>query len=123
MDRIETAENRWTAPERVTLNIHYRVPVIETLGYLAAFYPNSQKLTMIAAELQPIAKRVEALAGDSYEGRSFPPEVETECDKLRAEMFADVKAIYGQDAVNRIEAYLKTKYASMTGGFLNEIVN
>ncbi|WP_309385931.1 hypothetical protein [Cerasicoccus frondis] len=123
LDRIETAENRWTAPERVTLNIHYRVPVVETLGYLAAFYPNDQKLVQITNELRPIATRVQDLAGDRFEGRTFPPTVDAECQKLRSEMFADVKAIYGQDAVTRIENYLELKYGTMTGGFLNEIID
>ncbi len=114
MDRLDEAETRWQEPERVTLNIHYRVPVVETLGYLAAFYPDNQKLSTITAELRPIAVRVEALSGDRFEGRSFPAEVDAECRKLRDQMFTSVKEVYGQDAVNRIENYLKIKYGSFS---------
>lgn len=121
MDRLEQAENRWQEPERVTLNIHYRVPVVETLGYLAAFYPDNQKLSTIAAELRPIAVRVEDLSGDRFEGRSFPAEVDAECRKLRDQMFASVKEVYGQDTVNRIESYLNIKYGTLTSGSFSEI--
>lgn len=122
MDRLETAETRWQEPERVTLNIHYRVPVVETLGYLAAFYPDAQKLSTITADLRPIAVRVQDLAGDRFEGRSFPAEVDAECRKLRDQMFQDVKDVYGQDTVNRIQNYLNLKYSSMSYGAFSDIV-
>lgn len=121
MDRLEDAETRWQEPERVTLNIHYRVPVVETLGYLAAFYPDNQKLSTVVAELRPIAVRVEALSGDRFEGRSFPAEVDAECRKLRDQMFATVKEVYGQDTVLRLENYLKIKYGTLTSGSFNSI--
>jgi len=121
MERLEQAEERWTEPERVTLNIHYRVPVVETLGYLAAFYDDPQKLTTIAADLRPIAARVETLAGDRFEGRTFPPEVDAECQRLRKDMFDKVSAVYGPNAVKRIESYLDLKYKSVTGGAFSSI--
>ncbi|GHB93018.1 hypothetical protein [Cerasicoccus arenae] len=123
MDRLEQAETRWQEPERVTLNIHYRVPVVETLGYLAAFYPDMQKLSTISADLRPIAVRVQELSGDRFEGRSFPAEVDAECRKLRDQMFTDVKEVYGQDTVNRIQSYLEIKYGSMTFGSFSEIID
>ncbi|MEO0793702.1 MAG: hypothetical protein AAFX93_00990 [Verrucomicrobiota bacterium] len=123
MDRLEMAEDRWKEPERVTLNIHYRVPVVETLGYLAAFYNDPQKLTTVSADLRPIAARVEALSGDSFEGRSFPPEVNAECQRLRTEMFGYVKEVYGDDAVKRIERYLKLKYDKLTSGPFSPVLD
>jgi len=123
IDRLEQADQRWVQPEKVTLNIHYRVPVVETLGYLAAFYQDPQKLTTIAAELRPIATRVETLSGDRFEGRSFPPEVDAECRKLRTEMFQKVAQIYGPTAVNLIESYLRLKYDSLTGGPFSTLGN
>lgn len=121
IDRIEEAETRWQEPERITLNIHYRVPVVETLGYLAAFYPDQKKLSTITADLRPIAVRVQELSGDRFEGRTFPPTVDAECNKLREQMFADVKSVYGQDTVNRIQSYLEVKYGKLTTGSFSEI--
>lgn len=123
MDRLEQAETRWTEPEKVTLNIHYRVPVVETLGYLAAFYSDPQKLSTIAADLRPIAARVETLSGDRFEGRTFPPEVDAECQRLRKQMFAEVSEVYGPDAVKRIESYLRLKYSSLTGGPFSSVLD
>ena len=121
MDRIEIADNRFNAPERVTLNVQYRVPVVETLGYLAAFYPDSQKLMTISQKLRPIANRVEELSGDSFEGRTFPADVDAECKQLRQQMMADVKAVYGQEAVTRIESYIERKYGSLSTGLFGDL--
>jgi len=61
------------------------------------------------------------LSGDRFEGRSFPTEVDTECKKLRDQMFTQVKAVYGQDTVNRIESYLDIKYGTLTSGSFSTI--
>lgn len=116
-DRWEYADQQWTAPEKVTLNVHYRVPVIEVLGYLAVNYDDTQKLDTIVTKLRPIANRVKELAGDSYEGRTFPPELKTETQKLRTQMFDDVTAVYGAQVTQTIESYLERKYKSLSGVF------
>lgn len=123
MDRVDTAEERYSSPESITLNIHYRVPVVETLGYLAAFDADTQKLTLVASELRPIAARVQDLTGDSFEGREFPPEIDAECQRLRTEMFAHVRDIYGAEMVTRIDRYLKLKYDKLTGGVFSSILD
>lgn len=94
--RQEKANERWSSPSRVTINVHYRVPVIETLGYLAAFYPDSGKLLAITERLRPIAAEVSELSGESFRGRSFPPEVQEQCNRLHAELFAAVNEVYGK---------------------------
>jgi len=115
--RLEFAETQWQQPEKVTLNVHYRVPVIEVLGYLAANYDNMQKLDQIVLKLRPIAKRVRELSGDTFEGRTFPPELKVETQQLRNAMMADVTAIYGSGVTQQLEAYLDQKYSSMRGIF------
>lgn len=115
--RLEFAETQWQKPEKVTLNVHYRVPVIETIGYLAVNYDDPHKLNQLVTELRPVSRRVTALSGDTFEGRSFPPELETETAKLRSSMMSDVAAIYGKQAVSKLEAYLDQKYSHMRGIF------
>ncbi len=120
-ERIEYAEKQWTAPEKVTLNVHYRVPVIEVLGYLAANYDDNQKLDTIVTKLRPIATRVKQLAGDSYEGRTFPVELKTETQKLRTQMFNDVTAVYGSQVTQAVESYLERKYDSLNNGIFSPL--
>lgn len=119
--RQEKANERWSSPSRVTINVHYRVPVIETLGYLAAFYPDSQKLTTIAKRLQPIAAQVHELSGESFHGRSFPPEVQEQCSRLHSELFTAVDEVYGKAVSERIQNYLQEKYKHLTGGLFSTI--
>lgn len=119
--RQAKADERWSAPEKVTINVHYRVPVVETLGYLAAFYPDNQKLVAISDRLRPVAAQVSELAGESFQGRAFPPEVQQQCDLLRQELFKAVNDIYGAEAVARIEHYLDQKYKMLTSGLFNAI--
>lgn len=121
--RQAKAEERWSAPERVTINVHYRVPVVETLGYLAAFYPDNQKLISISERLRPIAAQVNELAGESFHGRSFPPEVREQCDALHADLFKAVDEIYGAAVSQRVQSYLEQKYKTLTSGLFSTIEN
>lgn len=119
--RQAKADERWSTPEKVTINVHYRVPVIETLGYLAAFYPDNQKLVAISDRLRPIAAEVNALAGESFQGRAFPAEVQAQCDTLHQQLFTAVNDIYGIDASKRVQAYLEQKYKILTSGLFSTI--
>lgn len=119
--RQAKANERWSEPERVTINVHYRVPVIETLGYLAAFYPDNAKLVTISERLRPIAAQVNELAGESFQGRVFPPEVRDQCNALRSELFKAVDEVYGPAASQRIENYLEQKYKKLTTGLFSTI--
>lgn len=115
--RIEFAEEQWQRPDKVTLNIHYRVPVIEVLGYLAANYDDPQKLNAIVDKLRPISNRIKDLSGDRFEGRTFPATLKAETEKLRSEMMSDVTAVYGSATTQKIEDYLELKYRSLGGLF------
>ncbi|WOO39825.1 hypothetical protein [Rubellicoccus peritrichatus] len=115
--RIEFAEEQWQRPDKVTLNVHYRVPVIEVLGYLAANYDDPQKLNTIVDKLRPISNRVKTLSGDKFEGRSFPATLQAETEKLRSQMMSDVTAVYGSATTQKIESYLELKYRSLGGLF------
>lgn len=119
--RIAFAEEQWQQPERVTLNVHYRVPVIEVLGFLAANYNDSRKLDTIATQLRPIAARVNELSGDTFEGRSFPANLEVETAQLREQMMNDVTRIYGAETTRRIEAYLDKKYHYLRSGIFGPL--
>lgn len=119
--RQTKADERWSEPERVTINVHYRVPVIETLGFLAAFYPDDTKLVAISKRLRPIATQVNELAGESFQGRVFPPEVREQCNALRAELFKAVDEVYGPAASQRIETYIEQKYKTLTTGLFSTI--
>lgn len=118
-ERIEFAEEQWSSPEKVTLNVHYRVPVIEVLGYLAANYDDPQRLNTIASKLRPIANRVKELAGDTYEGRTFPAGLKAETERMRTQMMNDVTAVYGSKVTQTVESYLERKYSSLDTGIFS----
>ena len=109
IERLEFVETQWENPERVMINIHYRVPVYDTLGYLAANYSDDEKLIEISDQLRSIAKRVNELSGEQFKGRNFPPEVTDETQQLRAQLFADVSSVYGQKVLQNVKAYIKSK--------------
>ena len=105
--RLKFAETQWQSPERVMINVHYRVPIYEVLGYLAANIDDNQKLIAIANRLRPIAQRVNTLSDDRFEGRRFPQAVEKETQEMRRTMFTDVEQIYGKQVVSQLKAYLR----------------
>jgi len=113
--RREYENREWSEPE-VILNVNVRVPVVDTVGYLAVFYNEPQRFNQLLSKMRPIMKRVDELSGGDFSGNSFPAQVEVELDKLRNQMFADVQALYGQDALNRLKTYLDNKYSSLDRG-------
>lgn len=109
----EEQKNReWTAPE-VEINVQARVPVVDTIGYLAMNYDEPERLNRIIAQLRPIAKQVRELSGGEFRGETFPADVEVQLDKLRRQMMADVTTIYGSRVTQQLEAFLKQKYDSL----------
>lgn len=120
-NRQAKAEERWTSPSRVTINVHYRVPVIEALGYLAAFYPDNQKLITISEQLRPVAEQVQQLSGGSFSGRAFPAEVAEQCTQLRQQLFTAVSNVYGAEVSQQVDDYIKAKYQNLTTGLFSTI--
>ena len=113
--RWEYEDQEWSEP-KVTLNVQYRVPVIDTIGYLAVNYNEPQRLNQLLTKVRPISQRVTQLSEGTFQGRSFPAEVETELDALRKEMMDDVTAIYGASVTQKLEAFLKEKYSAVNNG-------
>ncbi len=113
--RWEYEEREWSEP-KVVLNVQYRVPVIDTVGYLAVRYNEPQRLTQLVAKLRPIVTRTDELSEGTFQGRSFPAEVEVELDQLRKQMMDAVTTIYGAQATQQVEAYLAQKYALANAG-------
>lgn len=120
-ERVKRAETRWEEPQKVMINVHYRVPVIEALGYLAATNDDNTRLVEIANRLRPIAKRVNELSGESFHGRQFPPEVRNECDQMHTALFSDIEKVYGKHTVEKVQAYLDNKYSLLTDGLFSPI--
>ncbi len=122
--RLQFAVTQWQSTERVMINVHYRVPVYETLGYLAANIDDDKKLVAIAQRLRPIAKRVNELSDDHFEGRSFPKNVEAETQDLAKKMFSDVQDVYGQQVEGQLKAYLTNWQKAFSGdGFFGMFGN
>ncbi|MBC2593123.1 hypothetical protein H5P28_02500 [Ruficoccus amylovorans] len=113
--RWEYENQEWSEP-KVMLNVQYRVPVIDTIGYLAVNFNEPQRLNQLLAKIRPIQSRVMELSQGTFQGRSFPAETETELDKLRTQMMSDVSAIYGDAATKQVEAYLSQKYSLADAG-------
>ncbi len=111
-ERWEYENREWTAPE-VILNVNIRVPVVDTVGYLAVFYNEPQRFNQLVAKMRPIMTRVNELSDGTFKGHSFPAETEAELDKLRGQMFADVQSLYGDEALSRLKEYLGSKYGSI----------
>ncbi|MDP0496446.1 MAG: hypothetical protein Q7Q73_09590 [Verrucomicrobiota bacterium JB024] len=113
--RWEYEEQEWSEP-KVELNVQYRVPVVDTIGYLAVNYNEPQRLNQLLTKVRPISQRVADLSEGTFQGRKFPAEVEVELDKLRQQMMADVTAIYGADVTKKLEAFLAQKYGALDQG-------
>ncbi|MGE9293164.1 hypothetical protein [Ruficoccus sp. ZRK36] len=116
-DRWEYEDREWTEP-KVELNVQYRVPVVDTIGFLAVNYNEPQRLNQLLVKVRPISQRVTDLSEGTFQGRKFPAEVEVELDKLRTQMMEDVTAIYGAGVTQKVEAFLAQKYGALKGGIL-----
>ncbi len=121
-ETYEESRERFQDEKRVSLNVHYRVPVIETLGFLAANEEDTDKLLSIVERVRPIADRVRVLSGNTFEGRRFPADVSDELDAMRARLMDTVLVIYGKDTHASLEAYLTQKYDYLTQGLFSPIV-
>ena len=120
--RWEYEEREWSAP-KVELNVQYRVPVVDTIGFLAVNYDEPEKLNRLLVQVRPISRKVAEMSGGTFQGGTFPAEVEAELGVLRKQMMSDVTAIYGQAVTNRLEAFLKQKYGALSSGLFGPILD
>ncbi|MGF1485268.1 MAG: hypothetical protein ACFBZ8_12995 [Opitutales bacterium] len=94
--RIET--ETW-ADERIRLNLRYRVPVIEAVGFCALLPPANQDFPAFLEAARAIDAELELLATQhTYVGRDLPPAVERRTDALRQTLYAAVETHFGGGA-------------------------
>lgn len=116
IDRLGHSEQKRQEQGRVTLNVHYEVPVVDALGYLAASYEDPDRLVEVSSRLRPIVDRVRQISGMDFEGRRYQASLKRELTSLRAEMMDTILVVYGTDAIGGLERYLTRKYLHLRDG-------
>lgn len=119
-ERLAMADAPWSEP-KVTINVHHRVAIYDTLGYLAASYDEPGKFAQLLQRVRPIADKVNRLSQGSLSGRSFPQSLAAELRADEGAMFAAVKEIYGNAILVELRNYLDKKQAAMNTGILGLI--
>lgn len=121
--RLDRETNRMQEAPRVTINVHYRVPVVEAYGYFAAYHDDTDKLNELLTRLQPVSKRVIELAGQTFSGRDFPPSVDQEMQQLRDQLDTTIIEIYGDAIFRDFVTYLEARFYYLDRGVFGPIID
>lgn len=119
-ERLKKADAPWSEP-KIVINVHHRIPVYDSLGFLAANYDEPQKFEQLLVKVRPIATKVKTLSGGSLQGRSFPQSLDKELRNDRQVMFTAVREIYGASVLRELQSYLEKKQGAHSTGILGLI--
>lgn len=119
-ERLAKAEAPWSEP-KVTINVHYRLPIYDALGFLAANYDDTTQFNELLTQVRPLANKVKDLTAGSLQGRSFPESLDKQLRADLQTLFAHVEDIYGANALHELKDYLEQKQAATNTGLLGLI--
>ncbi len=109
----EDAAEIWSA-QKVLANLEARVPVITTLGYLAAFDAGADKFEQLKKRLQPVAAEIATFSQQKiYVGTRFPDAPKERLAQLKKTLCDAVAELYGEAALKEVQAYAQAARSAL----------
>ena len=114
---LQKAETEEWSPTKVMINLDARCPVATSLGFFGAYASTDAdpakaaeaqaRFMQLLAAAQPIAQQLMKLATSAkYVGLTFPPELESQLNVLRGQLYGAVVKIYGDAALGDLQRYV-----------------